>query len=118
MTRTTPGTPSLSHIHRWVALASTARSLCIPCRLLYASHGHDARRYALTMGDSLVRTNGQLLNDLGVDMLLITYADIVFTETTLRVVRSVGWTLKEVRGPDFAFTFAGSTHPIFFVSDQ
>ena len=58
----------------------------------------EPRRYALTMGDSLVRTNGQLLKDLGVDMLLITYADIVFTETTLRVVRSVGWTLKEVCG--------------------
>ena len=57
------------------------------------------------MGDSLVRTNGQLLKDLAADMLLITYADIVFAETTLRVVRSVGWTLKEARGP--AFTFGG-----------
>ena len=48
------------------------------------------------MGDSLKRTNRQLLKDAGVDMVLITYADIVFSEATLRVVRSVGWTLKEV----------------------
>jgi hypothetical protein len=54
-------------------------------------------RYVLTMGDSLMRTNRQLLKDAGVDMILITYADIVFSELTLRVLRSVGWILKEVR---------------------
>ncbi len=62
------------------------------------------------MGDSLVRTNGQLLKDLGADMLLITYADIVFTETTLRVVRSVGWTLKEVCGVASSLAIARSLH--------
>ena len=54
-------------------------------------------RYVLTMGDSLMRTNRQLLKDASVDMILITYADIVFSDLTLRVLRSVGWTLKEVR---------------------
>ena len=61
------------------------------------SHALSQCRYVLTMGDSLVRTNQQLMKDPNVDMILITYADVEFSNETLRVLRSVGWTLKEVR---------------------
>ena len=105
MTRTTPGCPHPPLLECCTPRIAGPRAVRIQPGFLataavQAQHfPAEPRRYALTMGDSLVRTNGQLLQDLGADMLLITYADIVFTETTLRVVRSVGWTLKEARGP-------------------
>ena len=54
-------------------------------------------RYAVALGYSMAQSNGDFLKAARVELILLTYYDIKFSEKSIRALKAVGWKMRQVR---------------------